>query len=181
MTEFSGWSEWVRRTWPNARFFNCPDPSNVEARGEDGAFLSRWCQGEILNDPTPKRKLVLVLWDTFDGEGDPLIGDSAFAVPGSQPPGTYLLVDEDITWEEAIKQYTEWAKTRPDPNEEGLEFEVESAEGAWLLDEKHLPLIDAIYDADDGGSDSRFYIVNRCAKAVAQHLAVKTLHKPEES
>jgi hypothetical protein len=127
--------------------------------------------------PLPTGKLVLVLWDTY--EGDPVVGDSAFCVPGLKPDGTYPLVDENVTWEEALKQYAEWMRARPDFDEESLEFELEEAEGAWLLDVKHLPLIDAVYSADDGGSDNRFYTVNRCAKAVVQHLATRTLTKPE--
>ena len=94
-----------------------------------------------------------------------LEGDNLFYVS----PESAIPYEEGIT----LKQLADKAL------EKEIIFEEEDKQyvaGAWIVDEKTLDAIEAVWQGLEGG-DRETYTTNRSAKNIAAKLAVKTLGK----
>lgn len=107
------------------------------------------------------KKLIAIPFGT-DGYG----GDSLFYPGGgSQITG----VDEKATFDEL---FIKWRNT--DIFDDDTENQLA---GFWLVDQRGLDIIEAVWPEDGCGNDGHTYHCNRSAKRVAKKIAISTVYR----
>ncbi len=117
-------------------------------------------------------KLIAVPFGT-----DRITGDSSFYVTDLEDEN--VVGTEDSTYEELLLA---WQKQDPESrllNEEGFDVPPdEQPVGFWLMTKDNLKIACIPADADDGGSDSLSYGMNRACKMLCVRLCTKEVTKP---